>query len=85
MTLGADIRHIAIGAPSSIHMLSALHTEDKGSRRASGRQQGISDKLRPWRNSIGTRAVSLEKAVEASAHTTRGGLLKQPDKHKLTN
>ncbi len=29
--------------------------------------------------------MSLEKAVEASAHTTRGVLLKQPDKHALTN
>ncbi len=66
-------------------MLPALRSGGKGSPQASDRRQGISDKLLHWRNSTGTRAMSLGKAVEASAHTTPGVLLKQPDKHESAN
>jgi len=43
------------------------------------------DRLLRWQTSPEIRPESLERAGEAASHTAGCGLLKQPDKQKLTN
>ena len=57
--------------------------EGRQSHPASGRQPGTPDRLPRWRTDAETRSYSSETKGAPRRYTTYGGLLKQPDKHKL--
>ena len=82
---GAGNRHIASVSVSPIHKHSGSRIEDTQNHPASGRQPSIFDKPLRWRTVTEIRTRFSETSGEPPHYTTPGGLLKQPDKQKITS
>ena len=82
---GADSEHTADVPAQSIREHSGSRTADTQNRPANGRQTDTLDTPLQWRTVTGIRAGSSEMLGAARTYTIPWGLLKQPDKQKISS
>jgi hypothetical protein len=79
----ADTQNIASASDWPMDRLAHFHTGGKGNHRATGRPPDTAGSTPRQQTQLETAGELTETAGVASPYTTAGGLLKQPDKHKL--